>query len=215
MFEQARNLLPANLFSWPLFTDEEEEAKPQVETWRRAFNSYDLNGDGVLDLNEFRRVIEKCLDSTLSETQLERLFARIDKEGKGSIDYETFHNFMESPVRTGAIEETFKEAVSVKAEEEENASIDSQILEELSNAVSDDVEPSVTSYKKVFKFFDKDGNGSLNKAELRIAIEGAVQTKLTRAQLDRLFIRADKNKSGAIEYSDFEELMNETIPKSR
>merc|ERR1712066_187517 len=69
-------------------------------------------------------------------------------------------------------------------------------------------------YDKVmaaFKHFDKDGNGSLDAAELK-SILTTMGDKLTEEQADQLLQMADQNGDGVIDYSEFVQIHNFTAP---
>ena len=58
------------------------------------FARYDHNGDGTLSLEELHAVVERLVPGTVTEAQLRRLFAMIDRDHNGCIDYREFADFV-------------------------------------------------------------------------------------------------------------------------
>jgi Ca2+-binding EF-hand superfamily protein len=56
---------------------------------RKAFNSFDLNGDGFIDSAEFRALLEK-LDGDVSSAECQLNFEVADTEGDGYIGFKEF-----------------------------------------------------------------------------------------------------------------------------
>lgn len=61
----------------------------QIIKVKKLFESFDLNGDGVLDEDEFRICLEK-LNIQLDDSQVLTLFAYFDKERLGEIHWQDF-----------------------------------------------------------------------------------------------------------------------------
>ena len=60
----------------------------QKIAYREAFNRFDENKDGFLSFNEWSRGIDKIL--TLSQPVKEKIFALMDKNEIGLVDYPNF-----------------------------------------------------------------------------------------------------------------------------
>ena len=61
----------------------------QIIKVKKLFESFDLNGDGVLDEDEFRICLEK-LNIQLDDAQVLTLFALFDKDRLGEIPWRDF-----------------------------------------------------------------------------------------------------------------------------
>ena len=61
-------------------------------------------------------------------------------------------------------------------------------------------------YKKCFKKWDKNGNGKLDKAELKGALKEIGH--FTDEEIDRMIAKEDKNNDGQIDYSEFSKALN-------
>lgn len=64
------------------------------DMFRHAFRAFDLDGNGRIDLNEFRVVLER-LDIRLSPHQTRDFLRTLDRNGDGTIDCEEFLNTLE------------------------------------------------------------------------------------------------------------------------
>lgn len=56
---------------------------------RETFDAVDVDGDGWIEVQEFRRLL-KVLDSDLSEEECLLAFDATDEDGDGSISFEEF-----------------------------------------------------------------------------------------------------------------------------
>jgi Ca2+-binding EF-hand superfamily protein len=57
--------------------------------------------------------------------------------------------------------------------------------------------------KEMFKAFDKDGNGFIDRDELDKTMNEDLEVSLTREQVDEMLNDADINKDGKIDYLGF------------
>lgn len=57
--------------------------------------------------------------------------------------------------------------------------------------------------RQAFKVFDRDGDGYITIAELRLVMANLGE-KLTNEELDAMMNEADKNNDGQIDFSEFE-----------
>jgi len=71
------------------------ESNPQE--MQATFNALDVNHVGQLTRAELREVLVK-IGGVTSDSELEAMLALADKKGTGSIDFQTFSEFMSTPV---------------------------------------------------------------------------------------------------------------------
>ena len=57
---------------------------------RKAFEKYDIDGNGFITRNEFRRIVEDKYQSTLMPSQVDALMDQADLNKSGEIDFDEF-----------------------------------------------------------------------------------------------------------------------------
>ena len=57
---------------------------------REAFEKYDIDENGVITRDEFRKVVEDKYEAILGSDQIDQMMLRVDKNNDGKIDYEEF-----------------------------------------------------------------------------------------------------------------------------
>ena len=62
----------------------------EKENLARVFKSFDINGDGVLDIGEVKRGYKDHYGQVMSDDEIEKLFKSIDVDNSGFIDYSEF-----------------------------------------------------------------------------------------------------------------------------
>ena len=73
--------------------------KDKIEVMRRAFQSYDKDGNGVLDRDEIMDLLtthfqEQGIKKKPQEADIENFFAQLDEDHSGEIDFEEFQIFL-------------------------------------------------------------------------------------------------------------------------
>lgn len=66
---------------------------------KKAFNSYDKDGNGLLDIKEISDLFNKHMQEQgifkkAKRAELEDFFAQIDEDGNGSISFDEYKHFM-------------------------------------------------------------------------------------------------------------------------
>ncbi len=59
---------------------------------RQAFDEFDKDGNGEIDLGEFRALVE-ALGLTMNPAKAEALFDEIDDDHSGLVGYDEFHHW--------------------------------------------------------------------------------------------------------------------------
>ena len=60
---------------------------------KQLFDSFDLNGDGFIDITELSTVFFSL--NNIDETQILRIFSQLDRNNHGKVGFEEFQEFME------------------------------------------------------------------------------------------------------------------------
>ena len=74
---------------------------------KEAFNFFDKDKDGSIDVNELNNVM-KSLGKNPTDNEMQSLIKGVDSDGDGMINYEEFQNMMAKSMRNTNLKETFK-----------------------------------------------------------------------------------------------------------
>jgi hypothetical protein len=77
-----------------------------VKSLRRYFHSFDRDGDGVLDMDEFGAFVANLTGEDMDEDELEATFCCIDSQGKGYVTLEEFQTWLMGFEKDQAMEDT-------------------------------------------------------------------------------------------------------------
>lgn len=152
--------------------------------YREAFNRFDSNADGFLSLSEFSAGIDKIL--TLSVPIKEKLFALMDKNEIGLVDYPSFLEVI-----------NLSTAYKLQKQNDDNFDWENGVIEKTQAWIKQD---SIT-IEEAFKSFDKDFDGFINKNDLKWALVNILKIKeeeILPTKVDRLFRLIDFYKTGKI-----------------
>jgi len=128
---------------------------------RQHFNEYDLDKNGLLDVNEAVNVLKVFGLYPLDERERRevlRSIRKIDKDGNGSIDFQEFHE-LAMCVRT------YLEVMRRDAQRRLKVSL------ELSDDVFEEVRDDLIRLTECFKAHDEDSNDHLNGDEVNAALK--------------------------------------------
>ncbi|KAJ8300902.1 hypothetical protein KUTeg_022421 [Tegillarca granosa] len=67
---------------------------------------------------------------------------------------------------------------------------------------------SDTDLKQIFEKFDKDGNGTISKTELKESLN-EMGEEMTDGEVDEMFRKVDFNKNGRISFREFKTLIED------
>jgi Ca2+-binding EF-hand superfamily protein len=70
-----------------------------------------------------------------------------------------------------------------------------------------DIEKQIELLKAMFKKFDKDGNGTIEKSELRDTMRQELFIPVSEKDVDEMIKEADANGDGIINYEEFTTIM--------
>ena len=164
------------------------------------FGRYDADGSGDLSFEEFEIAVRKDLDiseSTLTCSELVKLFKAVDVDGGGSVS-------------TSELMVWLFEADKAKKKSKKEASRSvAQVKRRFKEASAGMCE--VFGWDSIFKKYDADGSGELEVDEFIKAVRA--ECELTRdavsdTQVQEMFEVIDTDGSGAIDSRELRELLN-------
>ncbi|XP_019644908.1 PREDICTED: calmodulin-beta-like [Branchiostoma belcheri] len=90
---------------------------------------------------------------------------------------------------------------------DENGKLDFNEFVNFMQHMKEVMSPEPRFLMEAFKSFDKDGSGTLNKAEVKSAM-ATIGRNYNDEQIDKLFELFDSNRDGVLQYEEFVNLMN-------
>lgn len=150
-----------------------------------AWDRYDKDGSGTLDLDEVRGIFED-LGYRMTEEDIQQFFNDADKDGSGSISKSEFAAAFSSPNLGGAaVMDKICKAGTV-----------------IANSRGGD---AVAAVLEAWQKYDKDSSGSLDYTELALLLSdlGMAQSQV---ELDWLVRKLDRDNSGFVDFEEFSRL---------
>ncbi|KAJ2188542.1 RAS1 protein, partial [Coemansia sp. RSA 521] len=171
-------------------------------------NEVDVDGNGTIDFDEFVMMMERQQGHiTISDTDLRKAFVMADTNYDGFIDetelVECIRNLQYDPTDPSvqsAMQHVLKECQGKIA-----FSNMRMLAVQLPPPTNEDEE-----LKSAFNVFDKDGNGTICKSELRQVMQ-SLGERLDDDEIDAMFKEADANGDQVINFEEFKAMMNSKI----
>ena len=160
----------------------DEQAQAQDELTRATFAENDDNGDGVLSFDEFCIIIKKLAPDYAAENdrELVELFNSLAGDD-GVLDADEF--------------------ATVARERNLVPTIPTAFLDPLEAKLRDVLVKNATRIVDLFREWDEDGGGTVDKKEFRVAM-AALGANAPKAMCDKLFDTFDPDRSGSLEYNE-------------
>lgn len=155
----------------------------------KLFQSADADGNGHLDVREFRAVLRSA-ELGLTKSMIREVLSAADENDDGVISYVEF-----LPVMMDILS-----ALQAAGEADAKVAQAAAATALLFNGMS--LEQLTAVLAGVFKAADTDGNGTLSRAEFRDALL-ASNLGFTRKNINLLMAEADANRDGRISYAEF------------
>ena len=149
---------------------------------KQAFLAFDENKDGMISKAEFLKTF-RIMDLGIPDSDIEKLFGRLDARSIGVIDYRVFCDRLQNPV------------VST---ETQPANKFSQIIA----MVKKRIQENNLSLKKAFEAFDENKDGNITRLEFLKAFK-AMELGVSDSDVEQVFQSFDVNHTGTIDYREF------------
>ncbi|KAL4439089.1 hypothetical protein ABPG74_008864 [Tetrahymena malaccensis] len=173
---------------------------------REFFNILDTNGDGFITITEFNSNLDKII--RLSAEMKDGLFATMDSQKIGMIDFKNFEKVLEMSI----IELQQKKDENTEPNlDKENSDNDWTWTKQTIDQMKDWFKTEKLTLEDAFRVFDKDFDGVISKNDLRSFLEDVLKCPkedLTNARLNRVFKLMDEHKRGQIQMSDLKKIIS-------
>jgi len=139
----------------------------------------------------------KELKLKVSNDDVNAIFSKYDTDGGNTLDYGEFLKLL-----------SFKSKAINRESKEKSDRLDI-LIDKIRQRLEDNLGSEAQSRKRikeVFEEIDRDGSSSIDKRELRKAME-ILDLKLRPADIDALFDRFDSSGDGHIDYGEFLKLL--------
>jgi len=186
-----------------------------------VLHAWDEDRSGSVDAKEFTKAI-RALGFDVDKEDAEAVFAALDADGSGQLEYKELNTMLRKGVGSDATKSKLKRGQSMQADRGRMAKVtnknintnymanraqalppmvrleaqgETSVQEQLHDALKDHSVKLID----LFREWDDDGNGALDKKELRKAVV-ALGYDAPRKEVDALFDSIDDDNSGWIEY---------------
>jgi Ca2+-binding EF-hand superfamily protein len=140
-----------------------------------------------------------------TEEELRVFFDKFDKEKQGFIPATSVATILKTMGVTFNTQ-TLRELIT-EFDEDGSGTFEFEEFCALVCSVEEDEPASEEELREIFRLFDKQGQGFISTDVLR-EILGALDDKLTKADLDAAIEEIDEDGSGTVDFAEFKEMMN-------
>mmetsp|Transcript_112044 Transcript_112044/g.311926 ORF Transcript_112044/g.311926 Transcript_112044/m.311926 type:complete len:177 (+) Transcript_112044:78-608(+) len=157
-----------------------------LERMREAFELVNLDADATISREEFRVAMQGI---GIGMETADQLFQRFDTDNTGELDKEEF--FAYAAKGSGEVRSLIRKGV-----------------------IDEDQDPALDKVIEVFKAWDRDGDGTIGRAELeRVLI--VLNPTFTKKEMDKFMKAADRNGDGVIDYQEFTDWLHDASKPAR
>ena len=195
------------------------------------FRLWDEDGSGTIERKEFRRAIRALgFDFFANNAEIDLVFDDFDIDGSGELEYKELNTMLRQGQSVRLDDELLNGAAGAIVTESKNvhrlrkqrsravrsvlpstvilhADGSRSVIEQLRDIVKDNWIRVID----LFRSWDEDGDGLIDRGEFRKAI-AALGFEASREHIDAVFAPFDIDGSGKIEYSELRALLHRTDP---
>ena len=184
--------------------------------------SWDRNGDGVINKNEFRVAVRGYGFKEINVLEIDGLFDKIDNDKSGELDLSeikaALKKLQEQALNVGVsvdqekaktaaligVAQVFQTAAAATAEYEAAAQKATQMKDNpsLGKRVGDAILKRNVKLGELVGQWDKDGNGVVDKKEFREQIHLMGIKEIHPREMDSLFVSLDRNGDGSLDLDE-------------
>ncbi|KAJ2715261.1 hypothetical protein H4R19_001301 [Coemansia spiralis] len=176
---------------------------PTDQELQDMINEVDTDGNGEIDFDEFVGMMERQRTRTsITEAEIAKAFTTADTDKDGAITAPQvsaavqYLGFAVGDASVAAVLQGVAAAPAVTLAD----------FTQLVRSLPPLPEDPDAELKEAFNVFDKDGNGSISKSELR-QVMVSLGENLSDEEIEAMFGEADTNKDDVISFSEFKTMM--------
>ena len=169
------------------------------------FEDWDADGSGSIDRREFRRAIQSLGFADGMDREIDKVFDEFDADGSGSIEYSELNRKLR---QFSGVEAINKHALRRTAGGRKGAALSTQVKLDTApgarpvvDQMRDFLAANAVRVIDLFRDWDDDGNGMIEKSEFRQALSH-LGLEARVEQYDALFDSFDADGSGTIEFTE-------------
>jgi len=173
------------------------KVKFKPENIRKAFEFVDTDKSGSLSRAEVKRTLSMW-GAPLTESELDELFTKCDKDGDGQINYQEFIDIVQkSPALT--------EPRELVKQPQLRPGVRAEDMRKAQQMVKEKILTKFSKFQEAFKFIDKDRSGTITREELMLNIdELQLGTMIKQEVKENLVDFIDVDDGGTkIEYKEY------------
>eukprot|EP01119_Soliformovum_irregulare_P002905 TRINITY_DN1315_c0_g1_i1.p1 TRINITY_DN1315_c0_g1~~TRINITY_DN1315_c0_g1_i1.p1 ORF type:complete len:250 (+),score=73.95 TRINITY_DN1315_c0_g1_i1:51-800(+) len=189
-------------------------SETQIADITAKFKAYDKDGNGTLDKQELRALLETTLKRKITDKMFESytnlIVSANDKNANGLIELDEFislfskiHINPELPIHMGA-RPGLTSSRPLESGSNSPKTEKGETLDQLKERVGPEV---IEEARQSFIKFDKDGSGTIDKEELKELLKQTMSKRMSdmiiRRYVDAQFALYDKDGSGHIDVDEF------------
>ncbi|CAO3598963.1 unnamed protein product [Absidia cylindrospora] len=169
----------------------EQVSKEEIETLKLAFQLYDHDEDGIIDIEEFKKIV-MSLNSNMTDEAAISLAKSTDKNHDQMIDFDEFVNAMVKLAPLNTVSPQYLSPLDLRRW---------NTCPHLSNSKYDDDELA-----DCFRAFDTNHDGKISQSELDKVMR-KLGEELSKQDIQDMMAEADTNKDGYIDFEEFKRLL--------
>merc|ERR1719239_1180851 len=170
-----------------------------------SFKKIDINGDGMISKDEMRSCYLK-----LNPIEVDSIFALGDANGDGEIDLEEFLAVMVPAAGFSTSFSSSSNTTFIQKTSSSFSSSSSSTMKQSSTSFSSSSTSmsfnSAQDVKSVFRKFDKNGDGHLDRSEIKQMLQSSGKNASDQ-EVDQMFRQGDADGDGLIDIQEFTMLM--------
>ena len=177
------------------------------------FQEWDEDASGRIDKREFRRAIRSLGFEQQNDDDIDLVFDEFDADGSGTLEYAELNKKLR---QFSGLEAVNKHALRRVAGGRKGAALSTKVTLDPSSSIPiahqlrDILANESVRVVDLFRDWDEDGNGLIDKAEFRKAMP-LLGVSMAAEAADALFDSWDVDGSGEIEYGELNKLLRRTV----